>query len=71
MRPKWYAVTYRGTAEMTVWVKAESATDAKRAAEDVEYEDATPVEFVKGRPYTMKAKPAPDYLPPEEGEFKG
>jgi len=62
---KWWAVTYRGTAEMIVWVKAESATDAKAQAEDVQYDDATQVEFVKGRPYTMKARPAPDYTPEE------
>ena len=66
--PKWYAATYRGTAEMTCWVQADSPTDARRAAEDVEYEDMTDVEFVKGRPYTMKVKPAPEYRPPEEWE---
>jgi hypothetical protein len=65
---QWFAVTYRGTAEMTVWVRAESASDAKAKAEDVQYEDATSVEFVKGKPYTMKAAPAPDYTPPEEWE---
>lgn len=62
---KWYSVTFRGTAEMTVWVEAESVADARRAAEEVEYDDATDVEFVKGRPYTMKAKLAPTYEPPE------
>lgn len=65
---KWYEVTFRGPATMTVWVEAESAADARRAADDAEYEDATAVEFVKGRPYTLKAKLAPDYSPPEEWE---
>jgi hypothetical protein len=64
----WYAVTYRGTAEMVVWVEAESATEAKAKAENVEYEDATQVEFVKGKPYTMKAKPDPDHKPTEDWE---
>lgn len=36
---RWYAVTYRGTAEMTVWVEAESATDAKAKDENVEYDE--------------------------------
>lgn len=63
---KWWAVTFRGTAEMVVWVKAERADEAKARADAVLYEDATDVEFVKGRPYTLKAKPAPDYVPPEE-----
>jgi len=62
---RWWAVTYRGTAEMVVWVQADSAADARRAAEAVEYDDASDVEFVKGRPYTMKARLAPDYEPPE------
>lgn len=61
----WYAVTYRATAEMTVWVQADSASEAKARAESVDYEDASPIEFVWGMPYTMKAKPAPDYKPPE------
>jgi hypothetical protein len=65
---KWYTVTFRGTAEMVVWVEAESATEARQLADDAEYDDATDVEFVKGKPYTMKAKLALDYAPPEEWE---
>lgn len=61
----WWQVTYRSTAEMTVWVQAESAKEAKAKAENVEYDEATPVEFVRGRPFTMKAKPAPDFEPSE------
>lgn len=53
---------------MTCWVRAESPSDARRAAENVEYEDMTDVEFVKGKPYTMKVKRADDYSPPEEWE---
>jgi hypothetical protein len=66
---QWYAVTFRAPAEMTVWVEAESATEAKRRADNVEYDDATPVEFVRGRPYTMKAKLAPTYHPPDPWEM--
>ncbi len=29
-----YAVTYRGTAEMVVWVEADSVAEAKRNAEN-------------------------------------
>jgi len=61
----WWAVTFRSQAEMTVWVEADSAAEAKRLADDTEYEDATDVEFVRGRPYTLKAKPAPTYTPPD------
>lgn len=63
---RWWAVTYRGTAEMVVWVQADSATEAKAAAERTEYDDATPVEFVKGKPYTMKAKPDPNHTPGDD-----
>jgi hypothetical protein len=59
----WWQVTYRGTAEMVVWVHAETRQDAFTAAEDGDYEEASPVEFVRGRPYTMKAQLAPDYTP--------
>lgn len=64
---KWYSVTFRGTAEMMVWVEAESAAEARQLADDAEYDEATAVEFVKGRPYTMKARLAPNYEPPEKG----
>lgn len=63
---KWYAVTYRGTAEMVVWVEAKSANDAKDMAELGQYDDATAVEFVKGKPYTMKARLAPDHVPGDD-----
>ncbi len=53
-----WLVTYRGTAEMVVWVEADTVADAKRAAENGDYEDVSQIEFVKGRPYTMKVKPA-------------
>lgn len=63
---KWYAVTYRGTAEMTVWVLADTPDEARMRAEDVQYDDASDVEFVKGKPYTMKVRLAPTYAPPDE-----
>lgn len=69
--PKWYTVTYRAVAEMTVWVQADSPTAARQAAEDAEYDDQTQIEFVRGKPYTMKVKRAPDYKPPEEWERYG
>lgn len=53
---KWYTVTYRGTAEMTVWVLAETPENARQRAEDGDYDDASQVEFVKGKPYTMKVR---------------
>jgi len=62
---RWWQVTYRGTAEMTVWVQADDAADARAQAEACEYDDASDVEFVRDKPYTMKAKLAPDYTPPE------
>ena len=62
---RWWSVTFRSTAEMTVWVQATDAADARRAADNVEYDDASDVEFVRGKPYTMKAKLAPTYKPPE------
>ena len=62
----WFAVTYRAPAEMTVWVRAKNKTQAKERAEDGQYDDATPVEFVRGRPYTMKVRWAPDFEPSEE-----
>jgi hypothetical protein len=63
--PKWYTVTYRGTAEMEVWVLADTPENARQRAEDGNYDDATPVEFVRGKPYTMKVRIAPDYEPPD------
>jgi hypothetical protein len=65
---KWYAVTYRGTAEMVVWVLADTPDEARMRAEEAEYDDASDVEFVKGKPYTMKVRLAPDYTPPERYE---
>lgn len=65
-KKEWWAVTYRGTAEMVVWIEASSPAEAKLKAEEFEYEDATDVEFVRGKPYTMKARRAPDYQPPDE-----
>ena len=66
---RWYSVTYRGTAEMTVWVEADSAQAAKQKAEDGEYEHVTPIEFVKGRPYTMKTRKLPPDVNPEEWDL--
>jgi hypothetical protein len=63
---KWYAVTYRGTAEMVCWVEASTVSEAKEKAESGEYDDASDIEFVRGRPYTLKAKPAPDFTPSDE-----
>ena len=65
VRTKWYAVTYRSTAEMTVWVLADSPDEARIRAEDVQYDDASDVEFVRGKPYTMKVRLAPTYAPPD------
>ena len=64
--PKWYTVTYRGTAEMTVWVLADTPDEARMRAEDAEYDDATQVEFVRGKRYTTKVRVAPNYAPPDE-----
>jgi hypothetical protein len=61
---EWFAVTFRAPAEMVVWVLADTPDEARMRAEDVQYEDATDVEFVKGRPYTMKVRRAPEYAPP-------
>jgi hypothetical protein len=63
--PKWYSVTFRGTAEMVVWVLADTPDEARMRAEDVQYEDQTEVEFVKGKAYTMKVRRDPTYAPPE------
>jgi len=60
---KWYSVTYRGTAEMQVWVLADTPEQARQRAEDGNYEDATQIEFVKGKPYTMKVRLAPEGEP--------
>jgi len=60
---KWYAVTYRGTAEMVVWVLANSPKQARMSAEEGNYDDASDVEFVRGKPYTMKVRLAPDHKP--------
>jgi hypothetical protein len=60
---RWWSVTYRGTAEMVVWVKAESAEDAKAAAENGNYEEATQIEWAENKRYTMRANLAPDYQP--------
>jgi len=62
---KWYTVTWRGTAEMTAWVLAETPESARERAEDGNYDDASDIEFLKGKPYTMKVRLAPDYEPPE------
>jgi hypothetical protein len=62
---KWYTVTYRGTAEMTVWVLADTPDEARMRAEEAEYDEASPVEFVRGKPYTMKVRNAPDFQPEE------
>jgi hypothetical protein len=62
---KWYTVTYRGPAEMVVWVLAETPEGARQRAEDGNYDDASDVEFIKGKPYTMKVMVAPTYVPPE------
>jgi hypothetical protein len=50
---------------MTAWVLAETPEEARQRAEDGNYEDATDIEFLKGRPYTMKVRTAPDYNPPD------
>lgn len=63
---KWYSVTFRCTAEMVVWVLADTPEEARMRAEDAEYDDATDIEFVKNKPYTMKVRLAPTYSPPEE-----
>lgn len=63
---KWYTVTYRGTAEMTVWVLADTPDGARMRAEEGKYDEAADAEFVKGKPYTMKVRVAPDYAPPDE-----
>lgn len=60
---KWYTVTYRGTAEMVTWVLADTPEDARQRAEDGDYNDASQVEFVKDKPYTMKVRVAPEYIP--------
>lgn len=56
MTPKWYDVTFRGTAQMTVRVLADTPDEARMRAEDGYYDDATDIEFVKGRPYTLKVR---------------
>lgn len=66
MSSKWYAVTYRGTAEMVVWVQSDSPENARSAAENGDYEEASAVEFVKGKTYTMKVKLAPNHVPGNE-----
>lgn len=57
---KWYAVTFRAPAEMTVQVLADSPEAARQRAEDGNYEDLTDIAFVKGQPYTMKVRVLPD-----------
>lgn len=59
MTSKWYAVTYRAEAEMTVMVLADTPDEARMRAEDGQYEDATDIAFLKGRPYTIKVRVAP------------
>ena len=54
--PDWYTITYRGTAEMTVRVLADSPEDARQRAEDGDYEDESDIQFLKGRPYTTKVR---------------
>lgn len=60
MNEKWYEVTFRGPAEMTVLVLAETPESARQRAEDGNYEDSSDVEFLKGKPYTMKIRVARD-----------
>ena len=59
---EWWAVTFRAPAEMVVWVQADNAADAKRAAEEGEYDEATPIEFIK-KSYALKARRDPDFDP--------
>lgn len=60
MEEKWYEVTYRAPAEMTVLVLASSPESARQRAEDGNYDDASQVEFLRGKPYTMKVRLARD-----------
>lgn len=53
---KWYTVTFRGTAEMTVQVLADTPEEARQRAEDGNYEDSTDIEFVKWKPYTARVR---------------
>jgi hypothetical protein len=66
---KWYTVTYRAPAEMVVWVLAKTPDDARMRAEEGQYDDATDIEFLKGRAYTMKVKRAPNYEPPDRSYY--
>jgi AcrR family transcriptional regulator len=51
-----------GVTRPTVY--ANTPDEARMRAEDVQDEDATDVEFMKGKPYTMKVRRAPEYVPP-------
>lgn len=53
---KWYEVIFRGTAEMKVLVLADSPESARQRAEDGNYEESSDIEFVRGKPYTMKVR---------------
>ncbi len=51
-----WAVTFRGTAELTYYVEAGSAAEAKAKAKNGDVLDSSDIEFVKGCPYTTKAR---------------
>lgn len=54
--PRWYTVTYRGTAEMVVRLLAETPEDARQRAEDGNYEEAADITWVPNEPYTVKVR---------------